>query len=76
MTARSWRRAVEAEAVKHGASVDLTRGGHLAVRLPNGVTYYTSSTPSDSRVLRHLQADLRRMARLKRSEDARTLAKA
>lgn len=43
-----------------GWSYVLRRSGHYRVAGPRGV-YFTGSTPSDSRALRNLRSDLRRM---------------
>jgi hypothetical protein len=65
MTRASWLRTVMAVADLHGGSVTTTRGNHLRIELPQGGTVYTSSTPSDWRSLKNMQATLRRMSRTK-----------
>jgi len=52
-------REVLAAAEDAGATVSLTRGNHVRVETPEG-PYFTGSTASDGRVIRHLRSDLRR----------------
>ena len=42
------------------ASVEFTNGGHIRLRLVNGETVITGSTPSDWRTMRKLRSEVRR----------------
>ena len=43
-----------------GATVESTNGGHIRLRLENGETVITASTPSDWRTMRNLRAEVKR----------------
>ncbi len=62
MTIRSWIASLTALAEQHGATIEHTRGSHLAIRLPNGGTVHAASTPSDGRAYQNVRANLRRLA--------------
>lgn len=42
------------------AVIEMANGGHLRLRLPNGRSVFTSSTPSDRRTLMNLRSEVRR----------------
>ena len=59
----AWRRTVNALAAEFGATVEISRGDHLRIRLPNGAQVFTANTPSDRRARMNLRSDLRRVSR-------------
>lgn len=42
------------------ATIETSNGNHYRLRLPNGHSVYTSSTPSDRRSMRNVRAEVRR----------------
>lgn len=46
------------------AEIELTRGGHYRLRLPNGRVVIVASTPGDPLFLRHARADVRRQMQI------------
>jgi len=46
-----------------GTRIETTRSSHLRLRLPNGATVITSSTPSCPFWLRHVRSDVRKKMR-------------
>ena len=45
------------------ATLEMTRGNHLRLRLPNGRSVFTSLTPSTSRWMKYVKAEVRRQMR-------------
>jgi hypothetical protein len=44
-----------------GSRIETTGGNHLRVRLVNGKSVFTSSTPSCPHYLKHIRGDVRRL---------------
>ena len=63
MTGAAWRRHLRATAQRHGATLERTRKGHYAIRLPNGAQVFAPGTPGDWRCARNLDADITRALR-------------
>lgn len=53
MTARREARQLAKKAEQQGWVIDLTKGGHLRYKAPNGKILFFSSTPSDARSLKN-----------------------
>lgn len=53
MTARREARQLARKAEKQGWIVELSRGGHLKYKAPDGTIHFFSSTPSDTRAMKN-----------------------
>jgi predicted RNA binding protein YcfA (HicA-like mRNA interferase family) len=53
MTARREARQLAKRAEQQGWTVDLSNGGHLRFKAPDGKILFFSSTPSDSRSMKN-----------------------
>ena len=51
------------EAEKLGCVIEFTRGAHLRIRLPNGDTQWSGSSPSDCRSTKNALAKILRILR-------------
>ena len=64
MTIEQWRRIVRDLAADAGAAVEHTKGGHLAIRHPDGWVVFCSSTPSEGyRAKLNVRSQIRRAQR-------------
>ena len=73
MKPAQWRRQLEQVAAEHGATVELTKGGHLRVKHPSGWFVFQASTPGDHRALMNARSHDRRYA--KQHESKRSASK-
>jgi hypothetical protein len=42
------------------ATIEISRGNHYRIRLPNGRSVIVSATPGDRRFMQHVRSDVRR----------------
>jgi hypothetical protein len=64
VTIEQWRRIVRELADEAGATVEHTRGGHLAIRHPDGWVVFCAGSPSEGyRAKKNVRSQIRRAQR-------------